>query len=243
MAFSNSVVLNYPVEEVFRIFIRTAKRDFPNFNENNPVGCKVAKKVGAYSAQSATLEVEITGFKKDELYQITSTSSTVVYISTYEFEIVDENSTRITLTEEDKKPGFFPWFNTVIQNIAFKGRVKRRFIYFAESLEKEIETYRSKVDKNSKSKLDEETKVKAKAEAKAAKEAAKRAEEEAKAAKLAAAKAISEARAAAEQAERAAKEAEAKAQSFEGELDDEAVSEAVAEVTTDAIVNEEKENN
>ncbi|MGG7178554.1 DUF3284 domain-containing protein [Clostridium paraputrificum] len=243
MAFLNSVVLDYPVEEVFRIFIRTAKRDFPKFNENNPVGCKVSKKVGAYSAQSATLEVEITGFKKNELYQITSTSSSAIYISTYDFEVVDDNSTRITLTEEDKKPGFFPGFNTLIQNIAFKGRVKRRFAYFVDSLEKEIETYRSKVEKNSKTKSDEESKVKAKAEAKAAKEAAKRAEEEAKAAKLAAAKAISEARVAAEQAEKAAKEAEAKAKSFEDELEDEAVSEAVAEITTDAIVNEEKENN
>ena len=74
MAFSNSAVINYPVEKVFNVFIRSAKRDFPKFNENNPVGSKVSKKVGAYSTQSATLEVEITDYKKNEIYAITSTS-------------------------------------------------------------------------------------------------------------------------------------------------------------------------
>lgn len=228
MAFSNSVVLNYPVDEVFRVFIRTAKRDFPKFNENNPIGCKVTKKIGAYSVQSATVQIEITDYKKNELYQIQSVGDRVVYTSTYEFEVFDENSTRLTLTEEDKKAGFFPWFNALIQNIAFKGRVKRRFALFAEGLERELENHRFKIEKNSKTKASEEVKVKARAEAKSAKEAARRAQEEARVAKVAAAKAIAEAKAAAEEAERAAKEADAKIDEFDEDLD-EAVSEVMVE--------------
>ena len=81
MAFSNSAVINYPVEKVFNVFIRSAKRDFPKFNENKPVGSKVSKKVGAYSTQSATLEVEITDYKKNEIYAITSTSPVVIAVS------------------------------------------------------------------------------------------------------------------------------------------------------------------
>ena len=212
MAFSNSVELSYPVEEVFKLFIRTAKRDFPRFNEENPVGCKVNKKVGAYSAGATTMEVEITGFVKNELYQIVSTNGSVKYTSTYEFEVIDENTTRLTLIEEDEKPGIFPWFNTLVQSVLFKGRVRKRFIYFVERLEEELERYRSNIEKNSKSRADEEAKIKAKAEAK---EAAKKAKEEAQAAKMAAAKAIAEAKVAAEQAEKAAKEAEAKSQNIE----------------------------
>ena len=215
MAFSNSVELSYPVEEVFKLFIRTAKRDFPRFNEENPVGCKVNKKVGAYSAGATTMEVEITGFVKNELYQIVSTNGSVKYTSTYEFEVIDENTTRLILIEEDEKPGIFPWFNTLVQSVLFKGRVRKRFIYFVERLEEELERYRSNIEKNSKSRADEEAKIKAKAEAKKAKEAAKKAKEEAQAAKMAAAKAIAEAKVAAEQAEKAAKEAEAKSQNIE----------------------------
>lgn len=208
MAFSNSVELNYPVEEVFKLFIRTAKRDFTRFNEENPVGCKVKKKVGAYSAGSTSMEIEITQFVKNEIYQIVSTNGNVKYTSTYEFESIDENTMRLTLVEEDEKPGIFPWFNTLVQSILFKGRVRRRFIYFIERLEEELERHRANIAKNSKSRADEEAKIKAKAEAKKAKEAAAKAKEEAKAAKIAAAKAIAEAKAAAEQAEKAAKEAE-----------------------------------
>lgn len=215
MAFSNSVILNYPVEEVFKVFIRTAKRDFPKFNEQNPVGCKVKKKIGAYSVQSATVEIEITNYKVNKIYQIRTSSDKVVYLSTYEFGIIDDNTTRVTLIEDDQKEGVFAGLNAVIQNLAFKGRVKRRFMIFAEGLERELETHRAKLEKNSKSKAQEEAKAKAKEEAKAAKEAARKAEEEAKAAKIAAAKAIAEARAAAEQAEKAAKEAEAKSEELE----------------------------
>lgn len=227
MAFSNSVELSYPVEEVFKLFIRTAKRDFPRFNEENPVGCKVNKKVGAYSAGATTMEVEITGFVKNELYQIVSTNGSIKYTSTYEFEVIDENTTRLTLVEEDEKPGIFPWFNTLVQSVLFKGRVRKRFIYFVERLEEELERHRNNIAKNSKSRADEEAKIKAKAEAKKAKE-------EAQAAKMAAAKAIAEAKAAAEQAEKAAKEAEAKFQNIEY------VSE---EVVVDETVTNEGENN
>ena len=225
MGFSNSVILNYPVNEVFTVFIRVAKRDFPKFNENNAIGCKVIKNVGAYSVKSAKLEVEITDFKKDEIYQITSKGSSVIYISRYKFEELSEDSTRLTLFEEDKKVGFFPWFNAIIQTIAFKGRVRRRFEIFAEGLETELKLHREKLSKNSKSRVEEESKIKARSEAQAAKEAARKAKEEALEAKRVAEKAIAEAKAAQEEAEKAAKDAEAKANDYD--LEDEVVSDII----------------
>lgn len=238
MAFSNSAVINYPIEEVFAMFIKTAKRDFPRFDEDNAIGCKVKKKVGTYSVQSADMEIEITDYKKNELYQIKSTNESIVYTSTYEFDAVDEKSTRLTLTEEDKKPGFLPWFNVILQNIAFKGRVKRRFVFFIETLVREIETHQAKLAKNSKSRAEEEEKIRARAEAKKAKEAAKKAEEDAKAAKIAAAKAIAEAKEAAKEAEKAAKEAEERAKSLNEDLEDK-----VNEVVDHKEATEEVESN
>lgn len=211
MGFSNSVIINYPVEDVFRVFIKTAKRDFQNFDENNPIGCKVTKTVGAYSSMSAKMTIEIVDFKKNELYKIESRRDSSLYTSTYEFEKIDEESSRLRLTEEEHAEGWIPGFNSLLQHISFKSRVKKRFLIFVEALEAEIVRYRNNIEKNSKERSEEDKKAKAKLEAKQAREAAKKAEEEARLAKAAAAKAIQEAKEAAAEAEKAAKEAEERA--------------------------------
>lgn len=147
MGFRNSTVVDYPIEEVFKTFIRTAKRDFPKFNENNPIGSAVTKQVGTYSAKTGTLRIEITDYKLNELYQITSVKDKMMYISTYQFEKVDENSTQIILEETEETPGAFQLINTIIQRVCFKGTVKRRFGVFVNALEQEIEKHREKVAK------------------------------------------------------------------------------------------------
>ena len=43
MGCKGSAVLEYPIDDVFNIFIKAAKRDFPNFNEDKAVGCKIEK--------------------------------------------------------------------------------------------------------------------------------------------------------------------------------------------------------
>lgn len=207
MAFSNSAIINYPVEKVFNVFIRSAKKDFPKFNEKNPVGCKVVKNVGSYSSKTAKLEVEITAFQKNELYEISSSSPNSVYTSKYTFDKINENSTRITLVEDDRSKGFVPWFNVLIQTFAFKGRVKKRFSYFIEGLIREIESFDEKLAKNSKSKADEEAKIEAKKAAIKATEEALKAEKQAKEARLNAEKALKEAEELENQALKAREEA------------------------------------
>lgn len=159
MAFSNSAVINYPVEKVFNVFIRSAKHDFPKFDENNPIGCKVVKEVGSYSNKSGKLEVEIIGYKKNELYEIRSTSAKREYVSKYTFDKVSEDSTRITLAEEDRSSGFVVGVNAKLQSFLFKKRVKKRFEFFIEGLEHTIKSFDEKIAKNSKPKCDEDNKT------------------------------------------------------------------------------------
>lgn len=149
MGFINSAVVNYPIEEVFKVFIRVAKRDFPKFNEKNPIGCSVTKKVGAYSAKSADVRVEITDFKKDEVYQITTVKDKLIYVSTYRFKKIDDENTQIDLEEVENTPGIFPGLNAMFQNLLFKKRIRKRFEYFVTGLENEIEDFRNKVSKHS----------------------------------------------------------------------------------------------
>lgn len=162
MAFENSAIINYPVEKVFNVFIRSAKRDFPKFNEKSPVGCSVTKKAGAYAAQMATVKVEITAYEKNKLYEITTTANSRTYYSTYEFENLEDNKTKLTLIEEDKSSGIIPWLNVFFQNLIFKSRVKRRFTFFIEGLNREIEKYDEQLDKNSKSRAEEKAAIEAK---------------------------------------------------------------------------------
>ena len=42
-------ILNYEVEDVFRIFMKNAKKDFSDFNEENPTGCKIKKSIQSAS--------------------------------------------------------------------------------------------------------------------------------------------------------------------------------------------------
>lgn len=145
MGFINSTVVDYPVEEVFKVFIRTAKRDFPKFNEKDPIGSSVIKKVGTYSAKTGTLRIEITDYKLNEKYQITSVRDKMMYISTYTFDNDGENRTKITLEETEETPGAFQIVNVIIQKVCFKKTVRRRFGAFINGLEKAIEDYREKV--------------------------------------------------------------------------------------------------
>lgn len=134
----NEAILDYSAKDLFGIFIKVAKRDFPGFNEKTAVGTVVEKNVGAYSGKTAKMTVEITGFEKNKLYEITSLSPTgQVYISKYEFEELEENKTRISLSETEGSTGVFGVLNGFIVKYLFKKRINRRFEYFVKGLEAE----------------------------------------------------------------------------------------------------------
>ncbi len=56
--------VNYEVEDVFNHFIRNAKRDFSDFNEENPVGCRVEKDITTGGPKPIKCTVEITDYEK-----------------------------------------------------------------------------------------------------------------------------------------------------------------------------------
>ena len=62
-----SASLNYKVEEVFKIFIKAAKKDFKDFDKENPVGCKVVKKIYSGS-RPMDCTVEITDYEENSKY-------------------------------------------------------------------------------------------------------------------------------------------------------------------------------
>ncbi len=138
-SYKNEAIIDYPVEDIFKLFKKIAKRDFPKFNEKNPIGCKVERQVGSYSVKEGKMLVEITGYEEYKLYEITSRYNRTTYISRYEFYPINSESTRLVLTEKQSAYGMMSFLNDIIAGIFFKGRVRKRFKFFNKFLIEELQ--------------------------------------------------------------------------------------------------------
>lgn len=138
--FKESAEINYPAKEIFKIFKKMMKQDFPRFNEKDAIGTSTRKTIGQYTTKSAEAYIEITDYKENEVYEITTVTSKtkVTFISRYELEVIDENTTRLSLHEHQGGEGFFLSFNYMIQKMFFKKRFTTRFSYFIKGLENEL---------------------------------------------------------------------------------------------------------
>ncbi|MEQ8197102.1 MAG: DUF3284 domain-containing protein [Clostridiaceae bacterium] len=139
LLFEDEIILDYSVNDVFSIFVRTAKRDFPKFNEKNPIGTKTEKKTGSRSFRKTVLSVEITDYEKNKVYEITSISQPEVYVSRYEFGDLGNNRTKLTLKESDDSTGFFSVINKFLMKFVFRFLIKRKFDSFISALKDEVQ--------------------------------------------------------------------------------------------------------
>lgn len=149
--FKNEMIINHNIDKVFNVFHQTAKRDFPDFSEETAIGTKVYRTVGSYSTKSKNnIEVEITDFKRNEVYEVTTRNHVngQDFVSRYLFEKVDDDTTMLTLEENQQIQGVFSKANAWLTQFIFKNRVKSRLEYFVESLEKEIEQTQESKENN-----------------------------------------------------------------------------------------------
>lgn len=146
--FINEVDLDYPRDEVFKIFKKQAKQDFPRFNEKEAIGTSTRKTIGAYSTKTAEAYVEISDYIPNEVYEVTiiTSKTNTMFKSRYELKEVNDNKTHLTLIQDQGAPGVFSSINTIIQKLLFKGRVNRKFDFFVEGLKREIEGERKRIN-------------------------------------------------------------------------------------------------
>lgn len=145
-------VLNYPVEDVFRIFIKNAKRDFSNFNEEDATGCKIEKNINTVGAKPVKCTVEITGYAKNEKYQITTTTVYAVCVSTYSFKSQKDGTTKLILEESQGTDKFFGYMSLIIQRFMSRRDFKARYNNIVESLNNELKTYFNNIERSKKKK-------------------------------------------------------------------------------------------
>ncbi|MGL4450782.1 MAG: DUF3284 domain-containing protein [Sarcina sp.] len=157
--FKETAEINYPAKEIFKIFKKMMKQDFPRFNEKDAIGTSTKKTIGQYTTKTAEAYIEITDYKENELYEITTVTSKTqaTFISRYELEVVDENTTLLSLHEHQGGEGFFVSINYMVQKMFFKKRFSTRFGYFVKALEAELEQERERTTPKKKvNQIDEE---------------------------------------------------------------------------------------
>ncbi|WP_297435728.1 DUF3284 domain-containing protein [uncultured Clostridium sp.] len=145
-AFKNSAEVNYSAKEIFKIFKKMIKQDFPRFDEKNPLGTDTNKKIGHHSTKSAEANVEITDYIENEVYEITTVTlkTQITFVSRYTLTVIDENTTLFTLEQSQNAPGFFMNVNHIVQSIFYKGRIKKRFDFLLQGLDNEIAEMRER---------------------------------------------------------------------------------------------------
>lgn len=144
-----SASLNYKVEEVFKIFIKAAKRDFKDFDKENPIGCKVVKKIYSGS-RPMDCTVEITDYEENSRYEITTTYGDVSCKSTYVFTPKGDGITLINFEEDQGVKGLFSSGTLWLQRIMAKKQFKIRFNGLIEELNNQLKTYTDNVNKSTK---------------------------------------------------------------------------------------------
>lgn len=141
-------ILNYPVEDVFHIFIKNAKKDFENFDENDAKGCKIEKSINTGGKVPVMCTVEITDYAKNEKYQITTSTSFSKCVSTYNFKGQKDGSTKLILEESQGTDKFIGYMSLWIQRFMARRNFKAKYNNIIDSLNNELRTYFNNIERS-----------------------------------------------------------------------------------------------
>jgi hypothetical protein len=145
-------ILDYKVEDVFRIFIKNAKKDFSDFNEEDPTGCKIKKSIQSANSKSIECTIEITKFIKNEKYQITSSTNFSTGLSTctstYTFKGQRDGTTKLEFEEEQSSEKFVSYITVWIQRFLARRNFKLKYNNIIEGLNNELKTYFSNIERS-----------------------------------------------------------------------------------------------
>lgn len=145
-------IVQYELEEVFRIFMKNAKKDFPDFNEENPVGCKINKTIQSVGPKSLNCTIEITDYVENEKYQITTstnfTTGVSTCVSTYMFKAQKDGATKLVVEENQDSEKFMSYATLWLQRFLAKRNFKAKVNNIAESLNNELKTYFANIERS-----------------------------------------------------------------------------------------------
>jgi len=145
-------ILNYEVEDVFHIFMKNAKKDFSDFNEEDPTGCKIKKTIQSVGPKPIQCAIEITEYRKNEKYQITSTTEFSTGISTctstYTFKGQKDGTTKLEFEEQQGTDKFVSYMTVWIQRFMARRSFKAKYNNIIDGLNNELKTHFSNIERS-----------------------------------------------------------------------------------------------
>ena len=141
-------ILEYELEDVFHIFMKNAKKDFSDFNEEDPTGCKIKKSIESVGQKPVECTIEITEYIKNQKYQITTSTSFSICVSTYTFKGQKNGTTKLIFEEQQGSDQFISYMMVYIQRFMARRSFKAKYNNIVESLNNEIKAYLTNLDRS-----------------------------------------------------------------------------------------------
>lgn len=131
--FTAESTINHSCRDIFNIFVKSAKLNFPNFKEKRAVGTYCNQK------KNKRFRVEITAFEKDKLYEITSSNKRESCTTRYHLIPLSENETKIIFTEIESDRNVFGNINSFLTSLLLGKRQPDEFNTFIKNLGQSLE--------------------------------------------------------------------------------------------------------
>lgn len=130
--FKTEILLKHSAKDIFNIFIKSARLNFPNFNEKKAVGTFVQQK------NNKRFKIEITNFEKNRIYEIKTSNNRESIITRYELVHIDLENTKLIFTESESERNIFGKINSAFVRILFGKRHPEEFNKFIKNLERDL---------------------------------------------------------------------------------------------------------
>ncbi|EQF24049.1 hypothetical protein QEW_2819 [Clostridioides difficile CD160] len=131
--FKTEILLKYSAKDIFNIFTKSARLNFPNFSKKKAVGSFVQQK------NNKRFKVEITSFEKNRIYEIRTSNNRESIITRYELIHIDLENTKLIFTESESERNLFGKINSALVRVLFGKRHPEEFNKFIKNLEIELE--------------------------------------------------------------------------------------------------------
>lgn len=138
-SYNKSIIINYPVERVFKVFIDLNKREIPKFDDKNPKGMSHTRTIKYVAKKRIVMTTTVTEYEKNKLYEVTNTIELDNYVSRYEFIELSQISTEIKITETQNMKGLGSWIMLLLQKLKVKKKLNEKTEGIKRALETELE--------------------------------------------------------------------------------------------------------
>lgn len=136
--YKKSIVINHSVDKVFKSFIDFNKMEMPKFNKKNPTETEYKRVIKQMGNKKVEMITRVTKYEKDKTYEVTNMVDKDVYVSTFNFEIIDENSCRLTLFEKQYVGFIAKFFIKIFKGISSRKKLKKKLEKICTMIDEDI---------------------------------------------------------------------------------------------------------